>query len=128
MALQAVHVKRSRRSKQPRPDGKCRVGCVAVQNDFEAAKQEVGGREPGVSRCVQVLVADRRKITQINAAELPVCVLLTAVNSYLVTALHQSDREFLRKGFEPPIVRRDTPRSNQGNPHVRYDPKISFGP
>lgn len=63
---------------------------------------------------VEVLVANRGKVSEVNATVFRCRVFLPAINVNVVTALGQPDRQLLGEGFEAPVASRYAARAGDG--------------
>ena len=70
---------------------------------------------------VEIFVSDSRKDLKANSVKLELArrnVVCPTVNSYLMTASNKSRREVLCKGLKASVAGRDTPGSQNSDPHL----------
>src|SRR5258708_21827263 len=68
LPLQAVHVKRDRRPKQPRPESKDGIRSVAIQRNIRAMKQQMQRGKKAVNDGIEILVTPSGQVNQRDAA------------------------------------------------------------
>jgi hypothetical protein len=117
VALDAVHIERDAHAREARKRREERVRGIAEQGHVVRVAQQVQGGNEGVMKRFQVLVAQRRQATQMDAAPVFIRVRFAAIYRNVVAAQDQTSGEFLGEGFETTVTRRNAARSENCNPH-----------